>query len=224
LIFDEVFTGFRLAPGGAQAFFGVHADLVVYGKTLGGGLPVGVVCGRADLMKRFRDDRPADLCFARGTFNGLPIVMGTMNAFLRALDTDAVRATYTGLEARWDARRTRLNDALGAISAPLRLDGLISVWTTRVERPSRFNWMFRFYLEDAGLMVPWTGTGRLVFPHSLDDADFDILVERFVGAAQGMLADGWWHPVEGLTHRRIARQWVWETARAALGRRPWSPA
>ncbi len=47
LIFDEVFVGFRLAPGGAQEYFGVHADLVTYGKTLGGGLPVGVLCGRA---------------------------------------------------------------------------------------------------------------------------------------------------------------------------------
>jgi glutamate-1-semialdehyde 2,1-aminomutase len=47
LIFDEVFVGFRLAPGGAQEYFGVQADMVTYGKTLGGGLPVGVVCGRA---------------------------------------------------------------------------------------------------------------------------------------------------------------------------------
>jgi glutamate-1-semialdehyde 2,1-aminomutase len=46
LIFDEVFVGFRLAPGGAQEYFGVQRRLVTYGKTLGGGLPVGVVCGR----------------------------------------------------------------------------------------------------------------------------------------------------------------------------------
>src|SRR6202035_3440925 len=72
LIFDEVFVGFRLAAGGAQEYFGVRADLVTYGKTIGGGLPIGVVCGRKDLMKRFRDDRPADICFARGTFNAHP--------------------------------------------------------------------------------------------------------------------------------------------------------
>ena len=72
LIFDEVFVGFRLAPGGAQEYFGVQADMVTYGKTLGGGLPVGVLCGRADLMRRFREDRPADVCFARGTFNSHP--------------------------------------------------------------------------------------------------------------------------------------------------------
>src|SRR5215470_8731799 len=53
LIFDEVFVGFRLAPGGAQEYFGVRADLVTYGKTVGGGFPIGVLCGRKDLMKRF---------------------------------------------------------------------------------------------------------------------------------------------------------------------------
>src|SRR6476619_1304123 len=69
LILDEIFVGFRLAPGGAQEYFGVQADMVTYGKSLGGGLPVGVVCGKRALMKRFREDRPADICFARGTFN-----------------------------------------------------------------------------------------------------------------------------------------------------------
>ena len=47
LIFDEVFVGFRLAPGGAKEYFGVQPDLITYGKTLGGGLPVGVLCGRS---------------------------------------------------------------------------------------------------------------------------------------------------------------------------------
>src|SRR5215469_3304629 len=69
LIFDEVFVGFRLGRGGAQEYFGVRADLVTYGKTVAGGLPIGVVCGKRELMKRFDDARPADICLARGTFN-----------------------------------------------------------------------------------------------------------------------------------------------------------
>ncbi len=72
LIFDEVFMGFRLARGGMAEAFGVQPDMVTYGKTLGGGLPIGVVCGRADLMRRFRPEAPADICFARGTFNAHP--------------------------------------------------------------------------------------------------------------------------------------------------------
>ena len=92
LIFDEVFVGFRIAMGGAQEYFGVRADMVTYGKTLGGGLPVGVLCGRKDLMRRFRDDRPVDICFARGTFNSHPYVMAAMHEFLQRLETPEIRA------------------------------------------------------------------------------------------------------------------------------------
>eukprot|EP00516_Mucochytrium_quahogii_P012166 CAMPEP_0203793792 /NCGR_PEP_ID=MMETSP0100_2-20121128/6072_1 /ASSEMBLY_ACC=CAM_ASM_000210 /TAXON_ID=96639 /ORGANISM=" , Strain NY0313808BC1" /LENGTH=147 /DNA_ID=CAMNT_0050697631 /DNA_START=227 /DNA_END=668 /DNA_ORIENTATION=+ len=52
LVFDEVYTGFRLAPGGAQEYFDVMADMVVYGKTLGGGIANGIVCGPRNLMCR----------------------------------------------------------------------------------------------------------------------------------------------------------------------------
>lgn len=58
LIFDEVYSGFRLAPGGAQEYFGVQADMVVYGKTVAGGMPIGVVCGKSQLMRRFDAEHP----------------------------------------------------------------------------------------------------------------------------------------------------------------------
>ena len=125
LIFDEVFVGFRLARGGAQEYFGVQADLVTYGKTIAGGLPIGVVCGRRDLMRRFREDRPSDVCFARGTFNSHPYVMGAMDAFLTHLDDPEVRAGYDGLTERWDARIGRLNAALAAEQLPVRLANLV---------------------------------------------------------------------------------------------------
>src|SRR3954467_7731084 len=102
LIFDEVFLGFRIAPGGCQEYFGVRADMVTYGKTLGGGFPVGVVFGKHELMKRFRDDRPADICFARGTFNSHPYVMGAMCEFLERLATPEMQAKYVGQDERWN--------------------------------------------------------------------------------------------------------------------------
>src|SRR5262245_62249928 len=104
LIFDEVFLGFRLALGGAQEFFGVKADMVTYGKSLGGGLPVGVVCGKSRLMSRYDESRPMDICFARGTFNSHPYVMATMNEFLRHLDDPEVLAAYDQLDAVWNDR------------------------------------------------------------------------------------------------------------------------
>jgi glutamate-1-semialdehyde 2,1-aminomutase len=192
LIFDEVFVGFRLAPGGAQQYFGVAADLVVYGKTLGGGLPVGVVCGRAALMKRYREDRPADICFARGTFNAHPCVMGAMGAFLDRLDSPSVRAIYDGLDARWDERAQRFNQALQAAGVPVRIAHLSSIWTVTYTQPSRYNWMLQFYLRAHGLALSWVGSGRIIFSLNYSDDDVDVVMQRFVAAAQQMQADGWW--------------------------------
>ena len=163
LIFDEVFVGFRLAKGGAQDYFGVRADLVTYGKTLGGGLPVGVVCGRHDLMKRFRDDRPADICFARGTFNSHPYVMAAMNEFLRFLRTPEADALYRDLDAIWDARARALNERLAAEGLPVEVENLSSIWTVCYTQPSRYNWMLQYYLRLEGLALSWVGTGRLIF-------------------------------------------------------------
>ncbi len=205
LIFDEVFLGFRLAPGGAQAYFGVHADLVTYGKTLGGGLPVGVVCGRRDLMKRFREDRPADICFARGTFNAHPYVMAAMQVFLERLDTPEVQALYNGLDARWNTRADRLNHALREAELPVQVANLSSVWTVFYTRPSRYNWMLQFYLRAQGLALSWVGTGRLVFSLNYSDADFDAVLQRFVAAAKEMQADGWWWHDTTLTDGSIKR-------------------
>src|SRR5215471_2281812 len=118
LILDEIFVGFRLAPGGAQEYFGVRADMVTYGKSLAGGLPVGVVCGRKELMRRFRDDRPADVCFARGTFNSHPYVMTAMDEFLSRLASDNFRAIYDGLDATWNGRAEKLNQMLSDAELP----------------------------------------------------------------------------------------------------------
>jgi glutamate-1-semialdehyde 2,1-aminomutase len=205
LIFDEVFVGFRLAKGGAQEYFGVRADLVTYGKTLGGGLPVGVVCGRHDLMKRYRDDRPADICLARGTFNSHPYVMAAMNEFLRALKTPQIDALYRDLDKVWNTRAHMLNARLAAADLPVRVANLSSIWTVCYIRPSRYNWMLQYYLRAEGLLLSWIGTGRLIFSLNYSDADFAAVVDRFVAAASAMQRDGWWWHNPALTDRVIKR-------------------
>jgi glutamate-1-semialdehyde 2,1-aminomutase len=220
LIFDEVFVGFRLARGGAQEYFGVRADLVTYGKTLGGGLPVGVLCGKHRYMKRFREDRPTDFCFARGTFNSHPYVLGAMHEFLRRLDEPAVSATYDGLEPRWNERARLLNARLEAASLPVRVVNLVSIWTIVYERPSRYNWMFQYYLRAEGLALSWVGTGRLIFSHNFTDADYAEVAERFVRAAAAMEADGWWWSAPELTNKAIRRRIVRELLAARFGPRP----
>ena len=167
LIFDEVFVGFRLAKGGAQDYFEVRADMVTYGKTLGGGLPIGVVCGKSALMKRFRDDRPGDICFARGTFNSHPYVMAAMNGFLRFLQTPQANAIYSGLDETWNERAQRLNARLASEALPVEVGNMSSIWTVCYAQPSRYNWMFQYYLRAGGLALTLTGTWVLDFSASI---------------------------------------------------------
>jgi glutamate-1-semialdehyde 2,1-aminomutase len=192
LIFDEVFLGFRLAPGGAQAYFGVQADMVTYGKTLGGGLPVGVVCGRSAYMKRFREERPGDICFARGTFNAHPYVMGAMKAFLDAQQTPEIARLYEGIDERWDGRADLLNNMLAQQDLPVRVANMSTVWTVLYTRPSRYNWMLQFYLRAHGLALSWVGSGRLIFSLNYGDEEFAEVAKRFTQAAQDMQDAGWW--------------------------------
>ena len=214
LIFDEVFVGFRLAPGGAQEYFGVRADMVTYGKTLGGGLPVGVVCGQQGLMKRFRDESPADICFARGTFNSHPYVMGAMCEFLQRLETPQMQAKYVGLDEMWNRRARELNERLRAAGLPVQVTNLSSIWTVSYLQPSCYNWMFQYYLRAEGLALSWIGTGRFIFSLDYSEADYAAVAARIVAAAAAMHAEGWWWAGPGLTNKAIRRRVLKEMARA----------
>jgi glutamate-1-semialdehyde 2,1-aminomutase len=93
LIFDEVITGFRVAPGGAQELYGVRPDLTVLGKIIGGGLPVGAYGGRADLLDLVA---PAGPVYQAGTLSGHPVVMAAGEATLQQLTPEV----YQTIEAR----------------------------------------------------------------------------------------------------------------------------
>jgi len=218
LIFDEVFVGFRLAPGGAQEYFGVRADMVTYGKTVAGGLPVGVLCGRAEFMRRFREDRPADICFARGTFNSHPYVMGAMREFLERLEGEPLRSLYRDLDAVWNERARNLNERLSAEHLPVRVANLSTIWTICYTQPSRYNWMFQYYLREAGIALSWVGTGRLIFSLNYTAADFTEVAERVVAAARAMQKDQWWWAEPTTTNKSLRRRVLKEILQA---RSPW---
>jgi len=211
LIFDEVFLGFRLAAGGAQAYFGVQADMVTYGKTLGGGFPVGVVCGKQQWMRRFDAKHPADICFARGTFNAHPAVMGAMSAFLDRLETPEIQAIYEGLDDTWNRRAEHFNATMKAQGIPLQAANMSSVWTLFYTQPSRYNWMLQYYLRLHGLALSWVGTGRLIFSLNFDDEAFEAVLQKFILACQQMQQDGWWWHSPELTNKAIRRRILKET-------------
>src|SRR5690606_962814 len=90
LIFDEVMTGFRVAPGGAQERFGVRADLITLGKVIGGGRPVGAFGGRADIMDHIAPTGPV---YQAGTLSGNPVDMAAGIACLTLLENPEVYST-----------------------------------------------------------------------------------------------------------------------------------
>ncbi len=222
LIFDEVFVGFRLGLGGAQSYFDVRADMVTYGKTLGGGLPVGVICGRAHLMRRFKSTSPTDICYARGTFNSHPYVLAAMNEFLTYAVSAAFQEAIGAAESVWNERAATLNQAFRREAVPLTVHNLSSIWILTYDRPGRYNWMLQYYLRAEGLSLAWVGTGRFIFSHNYTDEDFAEVTGRFIAAATQMRADGWWDAPETLSNAGIRRQVAREMIASRLfpGRRP----
>jgi len=132
--------------------------------------------------------------------------MGAMNVFLHRLDTEEITQTYRVLEQTWNKRKAKLNETFKQVGLPLRVEGVSTVWTVLFDIPSRYNWMLQFYMRREGIALSWVGTGRMIFSLNFSDADFDMLVERFVLAAQRMAADGWWWTQVGQTNKLIKRQ------------------
>ena len=126
LIFDEVITGFRLAPGGAQEYYGVRADLVTYGKIIGGGMPVGAYGGRRKLMEQVA---PLGPVYQAGTLSGNPVAMAAGLAQLRILKSTP--EIYENLERRGAMLEKGLKEALSGIPVQVnRVGSLLTVFFT----------------------------------------------------------------------------------------------
>lgn len=126
LIFDEVITGFRLAPGGAQEYFGVRADLVTYGKIIGGGMPVGAYGGSRRLMELVA---PLGPVYQAGTLSGNPVAMAAGLAQLRILSSTP--GIYADLERKGAALEAGLKHALAGMPAQVnRVGSLLTVFFT----------------------------------------------------------------------------------------------
>ncbi|MFC7556551.1 aminotransferase class III-fold pyridoxal phosphate-dependent enzyme [Pseudoroseomonas wenyumeiae] len=183
LIFDEMITGFRIGAGGAQAWFGVEADIAAYGKIVGGGMPVGVVAGKAAWMDgldggawRFGDatypEKPA--IFYAGTFNKNPWTMAAARAVLAEIDARGP-ALFTALNRRTTWLATALNAFFAREGVALEVVHFASLFRFRVGGQAD---LFFFHMIARGIYI-WEGRNCfLAAAH--DDAD----VERIMAAAR----------------------------------------
>lgn len=121
LIFDEVITGFRVAPGGAQAHFGVTPDLATFGKAIASGFPVSCFAGRADLMDRFGSGE----VMHGGTFNGHPACMAALVATLHELEKPG---TFAALDRQGTRLMQGIRAALDAADIQARVDGFPQIF------------------------------------------------------------------------------------------------
>jgi glutamate-1-semialdehyde 2,1-aminomutase len=148
LIFDEVISGFRVAPGGAQEIYGITPDLTCLGKIIGGGLPVGAYGGRGDIMNRMA---PVGDVYQAGTLSGNPLAMAAGLATLRVLqDSDIYeeletkgKTLFSGLEN--EARSAGLDvvvNRVGSMGSLFFTKGPVTDFTTvkacDVERFKRY--------------------------------------------------------------------------------------
>lgn len=134
LIFDEVITGFRLGPGGAQELYSVTPDITVVGKILGGGFPIGALCGRREIFDRLDHRRypcARERAFQGGTFAANPISMAAGIATLRALEDGRV---YRHLERLGEQARTGLARIFASAGIDAAITGLMSTFSIHFRR------------------------------------------------------------------------------------------
>jgi glutamate-1-semialdehyde 2,1-aminomutase len=218
LIFDEVLSGFRLAPGGAQEYFGVEADIVVYGKTVAGGMPIGVVCGKKELMRRFDPDHPMRIAYVIGTFSAHPMVMGAMNEFLHWLVRPETAELYVEAERRCEQWVLSTNENLGQLSLPVRVMNFATIWTVLFKEPGRYNWLMQYYLRAEGVTMSWVGTGRCMSSLDVMPEHYQELQGKLINAARKMKSDGWWlnDKQQPGRERTMRSRLIWEMGKSVV--------
>lgn len=199
LIFDEMISGFRIHPGGAQAWFGVEADLATYGKVIGGGMPLGVVAGKAAYldaidggMWNYGDASypPATLTFFAGTFCKHPLAMAAALAALQHLKSQGP-ALQQQLNERTEQLVTTLQEHFVQARLPIRLEHFGSMFRFVFERGVQCPDLFYFHLLEKGIHL-WEG--RACFLSTAHTAADVAEVIRIVQESAEAMQEGGFFP------------------------------
>lgn len=193
LIFDEVITGFRICPGGAQEYFGVRADLATYGKIIGGGMPIGAIVGSAKYMDAldggwwsFGDDSMPEVgvTYFAGTFVRHPLAMAAAKAALGYLKEQGPQLQRT-VNEKTEALCEAVNHYYGLLGFPFKLNYFGSLFKVSYDESQSLGSLFFYKLRELGVHI-WEGRPSFItVAHS--DEDIAFLENCFKAAADFML-------------------------------------
>ncbi|MGA3341230.1 MAG: amino acid adenylation domain-containing protein, partial [Methylocella sp.] len=208
-IFDEIVTGFRVHPGGAQALFGIRADLVTYGKVVGGGMPIGILAGNAAFMDaldggfwQYGDDSypAAGVTFFAGTFVRHPLALAATSAVLKHL-----KAAGPSLQERLSKRTESLVDDINSVferhGVPTEIHNFGSLFYLKFPPEYHFASLFYYLMREQGIHIQEGFPCFLTTAH--DNADLAKIVEAFDAASAQMTEAGLFgRPPEGSRERQ----------------------
>lgn len=196
LIFDEVVTGFRIHPGGAQALFGIRADLATYGKVAGGGLPIGIVAGKARFMDaldggiwQYGDDSfpETGVTFFAGTFVRHPLALAAARAVLQRLK-DEGPDLQEKLNARTSTLVNTLNEYFAKSGFPLRIAHFASWFYFSFPVNQPHGSLLYYHLREKGVHIQEGFPCFLTTAHT--DADLAAVDRAFQGSVTELQAGG----------------------------------
>ena len=186
LVFDEVMTGFRLALGGAQEILGIDADLVTYGKVIGGGLPVGAFGGKEEIMNFLAPDGPV---YQAGTLSGNPIAMSAGYAMLKHLSLN--KNIYESLEKKTSYLKKGMEEVMQETNLPFQINylgSMISLHFTEdpvidfLSAQKGDNTLFKNYFHgmlSQGIYLPPSAYESYFLNDSISFKDLDFTLKSF---------------------------------------------
>jgi glutamate-1-semialdehyde aminotransferase len=196
LIFDEVVTGFRVAAGGIQERFGVRADMVTYGKILGGGFPIGLVAGKAKYLDALdggywefgNDSIPeAGVTFFAGTFLRHPAALAAAKEVLLKIKSEGPQM-YQALDAKTEKLSTQVNTVIKRLECGITLDHFSSMFYVKV--PSNAHWghlLYKLMLLEGVHIIQHAGS-FLTTEHTVED--IDRLIAAFTKSISLLVSNG----------------------------------
>ena len=196
LIFDEVITGFRMHPGGAQALFGIKADLASYGKVVGAGLPIGVIAGKREFMDaldggfwQYGDASvpEAGVTYFAGTFVRHPLALAAARASLRYMK-DVGPSLQQNLNRKTKRLADAMNTVIDSLQMPFHIVHYGSLWKIKFDTDILYGELLFTLMREKGIHI-WDG-----FPcfmtESHTDAELDTIIRQFTDSIDELITAG----------------------------------